>query len=132
MGLFRQKQFLIAFTASFFAVGFPLWLIPYKKLNLPDALLEPGIFVVVVSALLLCAYKLASVWNAIWLVGAAVPAAVLARVIVDGIKDPTSHNLWPIAVIIATFVGFGCALPGAVAGWIIGTLLQKKNRASRS
>src|SRR5688500_11230611 len=30
-----------------------------------------------------------------------VPVAVLARVVVDAAKDPTSHNLWPLEFIIA-------------------------------
>ena len=62
------------FVAGFFAVGVPYWLIPYNAINLPDAVIGAGL--VVVAA-----------------------AAALARVVVEGIQDSISHNLWPLAII---------------------------------
>jgi hypothetical protein len=50
-------------------------------------------------------------------------AVVVARVVVEGVQDPTSHNLWPFEVIIALMVGFACAFGGAVAGRLIAGLL---------
>ena len=52
-------------------------------------------------------------------IGAAVPAAVWARVVVETAKDPTSHNLWPFEIAIAMVVGMACALIGAIAGGVI-------------
>jgi hypothetical protein len=54
-------------------------------------------------------------------VAAAVPAAVFARAVVDGMRDPTSHNLWPFEVAIAWMVG----LAGAVTGVLIGSVLRR-------
>ncbi|HEX5830649.1 MAG TPA: hypothetical protein VFY16_06695, partial [Gemmatimonadaceae bacterium] len=48
--------------------------------------------------------------------GGAVPTAVLARVVMDGVRDPTAHNLWPLEIVIAGLVGLGCALAGALVG----------------
>lgn len=105
-----------AFAVSFLAVGLPYWLIPYKSVNLPDALMAPGLLVVCTAALLLRAFRAAPFWRTTWMVGSAVPAAVMARVLVEGLLDPTSHNLWPLEVIIAAVLGLACSLAGAAAG----------------
>jgi hypothetical protein len=72
------------------AVGIPYCMIPYNKVNLPDALPGPGLLAVV--------------------------AAVFLRIVVEGTADPTSHNLWPFEVIIAVGLGFSIAFAGAVIG----------------
>jgi hypothetical protein len=105
-----------AFGLSFLVVGLPYWLIPYSKVNLPDALIGPGLLVVSGTALLLRAFRAATFWRTTGLVGSSVPAAVMARVLVEGLLDPTSHNLWPLEVIIAAVLGQACALAGAAAG----------------
>lgn len=44
-------------------------------------------------------------WRGGWRVAAAVPAALMAfvvlRIVVDGMRDPTSHNLWPFEILQA-------------------------------
>ncbi|MGH7381348.1 MAG: hypothetical protein ACREKR_03845 [Candidatus Methylomirabilales bacterium] len=122
MGRTTQYWLIAAFMAGFVAVGFPYWQIPYNKVSLPDALMGPSLFVVGIAALLVRAFGVARFVKTIMVAGAAVPAAVLARVIVDGLKDPTSHNLWPLEVIIALVVGFVCALAGAIAGGLVTSL----------
>lgn len=109
----------LSVTASFLAVGIPYWLIPYNKLNLPDAVLGPGLVVVVISALLLRIYDVAALWKVIWMVGGSVALAVMARVVIEGVRDPTSHNLWPFEVIIALVIGFACSASGAITGSLI-------------
>ena len=43
-------------------------------------------------------------WRGLWRIAAVVPVIVLAfvvaRIIVDTARDPTSHNLWPIEIVI--------------------------------
>lgn len=43
-------------------------------------------------------------WRGGWRMAAAIPAAVMAfvvlRIVVDGLRDPTSHNLWPFEIIM--------------------------------
>jgi hypothetical protein len=87
----------------------------------------PALLAVPVVALMIHAYGGASFWTAVHIVGASVPAAVLSRVIIEAVKDPTSHNLWPFEVIIALFVGFPCALAGGLAGSIVAKLISKRN-----
>ncbi len=122
----------IAFLLSFFAVGVPYWLIPYNKLNLPGALMEPGLFVVMGAALMLRLRGSATFWKIVLIVGTAVPASVFARVVWDGMKDPTSHNLWPIEIIIALLLGLSCAVAGAVAGSLLSTLASRHARRKKS
>lgn len=114
----------LAFAAGVLAVGLPFWLIPYNRVNLPDALLTPGLVVACLSALLLRLFRVASFRKATTLMAATVPAVVLIRVLVDGLRDPTSHNLWPLEVIMAILVGLISAMPGALGGVLLMKLLK--------
>lgn len=113
----------VSVTASFLAVGIPYWLIPYNKLSLPDTLLTPGLLAVVISALLLRMYGVGSFWRVSSMIGMSVGAAVMARVLVGVVQDPTSHNLWPLEVVIALMVGLSCAVAGAIVGNLIAICL---------
>lgn len=104
---------------AFLCVGIPYWLIPYREVALPHALPAPGLVVVGLAALMLVVLRTLPFWRATWLAAAAVPAAVFARVVFDGVRDPTSHNLWPLELIIVTPLGFACALAGAVVGALL-------------
>jgi len=50
-------------------------------------------------------------WRGGWRVAAAIPAAIMAfvvlRIVWDGFLDPTSHNLWPFEILMA---GAGSAI----------------------
>lgn len=121
-----------AFLLCFFAVGVPYWLMPYNKVNLPNALIAPGLILVVGAPLILRACAIATFWRAVTIVGMAVPAAVIARVVWDGLKNPSSHNLWPLEVIIAMTLGLCCALAGALAGSLVLRLRSKRNGTGKS
>lgn len=116
----------LSVAVSFLAVGIPYWWIPYGKVNLPSALVGPSLIVVVISALLLRIYGGATLWRVIWTVGGSVALAVMARVVVEGMQDPTSHNLWPLEVIIALAIGFACSASGAITGSLIARLLPNR------
>lgn len=119
-GMFRKPRFeKAAFLAGFLFVGIPYWGVPYGGLNLPNALYGPGLIAgVLLSVLLVFLFK-TPFWRAVVIIAVCFPAAVLARVIVEGVQDPTSHNLWPLEIIIASFLGFFCALTGAVSGSLL-------------
>ena len=123
----KRNWLVFAFVLSFLTVGIPYWLIPYNKVSLPSTLMGPALLAVPFVALMIRAYGKASFWSAVTIVGASVPAAVFARVIIETGNDPTSHNLWPLEVIIALFVGFSCALAGALAGSLVAKLIRKRN-----
>lgn len=116
MNPIRSPWLLGAFFVGFLAVGLPYWQIPYSKLNLPNALMEFGLVVVVAAAAICRAIGKTPLLKTILVVGAAAPAAVFARVIAEGIKDPTSHNLWPFEVVIGLFLGLCASAIGALLG----------------
>ena len=118
----HAKWLRAAFLLSFLGAGVPYWLIPYHQVNLPSALISPGLVLVVIAALLLRAVLLTPFWKTIRFLGSTLAAAVLARVIVEGIRDPSSHNLWPFEVAIALVLGFACSLAGTVLGSLIAKL----------
>ncbi|MGH7938876.1 MAG: hypothetical protein ACRD5Z_20665 [Bryobacteraceae bacterium] len=127
----RRVSQAIAFLAAFVAVGFPYWLIPYHQVNLPNALLTAGLVVVPLAALVLRLFRAARTWLATAIAGAAVPVAVMTRVLVDCVQDPTAHNLWPFEFVIACFVGFGSGLAGAFLGQLIARISSASGRDRR-
>ncbi len=122
---------LVAATACFFVVGIPYWRVPYAQLNLSDALLTPVLAVLVAAALVLCAMGAVSLWRATWVVGLSLAAVIIARVVADGVRDPTSHNLWPIELLIATVLGLACAACGATTGWALRKVWVRSTRGNR-
>jgi len=43
----------------------------------------------------------------------------MVRVIVEGVIDPTRHNLWPLVLAIVLVMGFAASAGGALAGWLL-------------
>ena len=126
----RAAYWLVAaFVISFFAVGFPYWQIPYAKVSLPNTLYDTGLLVAGVLAAAARAFGKARLLAVILAVGAAVPAPILARIAVDTVKDPTSHNLWPFEFIIAAVLGIICSSAGALIG-SLPSLLSHRNGAA--
>jgi hypothetical protein len=118
---------ILAFTVALMSVGIPYWIIPYNQVNLPSALLAPGLLVVAIAALLLCMCRVASFWKTTLVMASSPAAVVMLRVLVDATRDPTSHNLWPLEVVIAMIVGVATALPGAVLGLFINKVLERRD-----
>lgn len=110
---------ILAFVACFLAIGWPYWAIPYAKVNLPGALMGPGLLLVFASAFLLRCPARASLLAAFAAPALAAPAAVLARVGWEIAQDPTSHNLWPFEAVLAVLVGSGAALAGVLIGGVV-------------
>ena len=117
---------LIAFLIAFIGVGFRYWQIPYSQVSLPDSLYGPGLVAVAVVALMARAFGLGRFWKVWLLMSATVPTAVLARVVVESFADPTTHNLWPLEIVIAAALGLACALAGTLLGSLF--LLRSSKR----
>jgi hypothetical protein len=111
-----------AFLASFLAVGIPYWHLPYGKVSLPNAVWGFPLVVVACLAALARILSAARFWRTTFIVGASVPAAVMARVIYDGIVDPTSHNLWPFELVLAAGPGLMAGLLGSLVGGMLAGL----------
>src|SRR5690606_10986090 len=121
-----EKRILaLAFAAGFLAVGIPFWPIPYSHVGLPNDIWGWGLVALVVLAFLCRVAADTGFWRAALVVGSSVPAAVFARVVVEGIRDPSSHNLWPLELILSAGPGFLAAGAGALAG---GLLVRFRNQ----
>ncbi|HYM85642.1 MAG TPA: hypothetical protein VET30_02790 [Pseudoxanthomonas sp.] len=107
---------LLAFLIAFVGVGFRYWQMPYSQVSLPNSMYGPGLVAVGVVAMLARAFGLARFWKVWLLIAASVPAAVLVRVIVETGGNATSHNLWPLEILIAICLGLACALLGTALG----------------
>jgi hypothetical protein len=107
------------FGVSLAVVGIPYWMIPYREVSLPDTLLGPALLSVVAAGAAARALQAASWRKAVAIIGAAAPAAVMLRVIVECAIDPTAHNLWPFELAIAAVIGFTCAAAGATLGQLL-------------
>ena len=130
MKLLRSPWVIVAFLVGFLAVGLPYWQIPYAKANLPNSLIGPGLIVIVAAAAICRAGGKTPILKTILVVGAAVPAAVVARVLVEAIKDPTSHNLWPLEAVIALVLGLSTSAIGTLLGSVPLLLLGKDSKDS--
>jgi hypothetical protein len=119
----RPWWLALATLASFLAIGIPYWRIPYHDLNLPDALMTPWLLLAMALALRLCFTRAAPSWLAASMTAVAVVAVAIVRINIDTAHDPTSHNLWPLELVIALGVGVAAALPVALIGGIARALL---------
>lgn len=112
----RKYWWQPGFAVAFLATGVPYWLIPYNKLSLPDAVIGAGLIVVVAAAAAARVYSGKPFMRVVTVMGLTVPAAVVARVVFDGVRNLTTHNLWPIEMLIAILIGSAAALVGALLG----------------
>jgi len=110
---------IAAFSVAFLATGIPYWQIPYAKVSLPSSLYGPALLVVAIAAAALRLGAKASFARALFVAGLAVPAMVMARVQVETSLDPTSHNLWPLEIIIAAAVGLLVSFAGSLIGGLL-------------
>ena len=112
----RTNLRIAAFFVAFFVVGIPYWRIAYQDAQLPDVLLHVPLLAVVIAAFVVRRFAGAGFMNATSLAGASVPCAVMARVLVETSSDATTHNLWPIEVVLAIGVGLIASGTGALLG----------------
>lgn len=112
-------------VVSFLAVGLPYWQIPYADVALPNTLVTPALVVVALAAALARAVGRSRFMVCVLAIGAMIPAAVMARVVVDTATDPTSHNLWPFELVLAGFVGAAAATAGTALGSVASRFSRK-------
>jgi hypothetical protein len=115
----NPKLLFVVCIISFLSVGIPYWMIPYNHVSLPGALMGPGLIAVIGAAFFVRMKEAVDFWMGASFVGTVVPGVVMARVMVETVSDPTSHNLWPFEVVFAAIVGYCCALSGTIVGMLI-------------
>jgi len=113
------------FTTAFVVAVVLCWPALEAKQSLPDALYGLPIALVVATALLDALISRRPFRRALWLATAVLPAAVLARVVVDGLRDGPSHAMWLIEIATAFGVGLPAALAGAALGGLALRLLDR-------
>ncbi|MBE2178981.1 MAG: hypothetical protein IAE97_00720 [Chthoniobacterales bacterium] len=101
--------FVFAFAIS----GLAVWPLPYSQVSLPNTLFGYPLWAVFFSALLSRAFSKSGWLPPALVVGVAPLMAVYARVLVETSQDPTSHNLWPIALFLTGTMTFPVAASGS-------------------
>ena len=120
----RSLGLLWSFLVGFLVVGVPYWRIPYNKAT--SSAVMGGAVLIGVIALIARALIEARFSRVVLVLAAAVPAAVMARVVVDTMRDPTSHNLWPFELVIAFMVGLAGTVPGTLLGSVLRRMLGQR------
>jgi hypothetical protein len=59
-------------------------------------------------------------------VGLAVPVGAFFAMVLEMLKDPTSQNLWPIAVVMLAAFGLAASVIGTLVGGLVRRLLGSK------
>jgi len=111
-------------AGAFLASGIPWWLAPYNRFTFSHPVSILGFLAFVGLATWFAGATELGFGRTVLAAGAAVPAAVMVRVVVDAAKDPTSHNLWPFEVVFAGAFGFGLAAGAAWLGLLFRRLLR--------
>lgn len=102
-------------------IAVPYWSVSY------DSVRDDGIFawfwlvelVVLLGTTLAGAVSHAPLAAVMALMLACVPIAVVGRVVIDTASDPTSHNLWPLEVVLAIFMTLPPICVGGLLAWAI-------------
>ena len=119
MNALKPYALRVAFVIAVLGVGLSFWTPAYSALSLPNALYGPGLVLIVLLALLMPRFAGTPPWKTVHTLALAVPMAVMLRVLVEGLFDPSSHNLWPLEAVIATALGYVCAGIGGGIGWLL-------------
>lgn len=120
-----MKHWLAWFSAAFLATGIPWWTVPCNHFTLSHPLAILGCLAFVCIAAWVAGWTPLGLGRGGLVVGGAVPCAVLTRVVVEALRDPTSHNLWPFEVVLAGLVGFGLAYAAGLLGLLCRRLLKE-------
>jgi membrane-associated protease RseP (regulator of RpoE activity) len=120
----RSTSLHVAFVVVFFVMGLPYWRIPYSSASLPNSLWGPAMLVVLAAPVAVLVLSNNTFARTSGVIGLAVPAMVMARVVVEAFQNPTTHNLWPFELVIASALGLAVASVGSLAGLVIARLLK--------
>ncbi|HLU38269.1 MAG TPA: hypothetical protein VK081_02720 [Planctomycetota bacterium] len=97
-------------------LGVRYWSASYGDLHLPDDLLQPELGLVVVLAGWLRFAHPTRTTTTLALMALAPVGTVVVRIVIDLARDPTSHNLFPVELVIAAVVGLLAAGLGVGLG----------------
>lgn len=100
------------------AVGVPLWVAPYNKLEstLWSPALLPGMTLLAAGSMYLVVAELLPARRVVALMAACAPVADIILVVRDTASDPTNHNLWPFELVMMALWGLCFIFPGVLLG----------------
>lgn len=116
-----------AFILSLIVVGLPYWSTSYSELSLPSSLFTPALLAILLSAVILKIYTDNTFQKILHTMAFVLPAVVAARIIVDAFFDSTSHNLFPLELIIALITGYAIVIPAVLLGSLLRKFLRKSS-----
>jgi hypothetical protein len=119
-----MRAWMTWFVAALVVVGIPWWTAPYNRFSFGHPLAMFGCLAYVSMAAWVAGGTPLGLRRGGLALGAAVPSAVLLRVIVDVTRASSSHNLWPFEVVFAAVFGFGVAFGAGLVGWGLGKILR--------
>jgi hypothetical protein len=108
----------LVFIAAFVGSGLPFWVTPYARIG-EQTWAIAALVVVLPLAAGLRLTGVAGLLATVTILPAAMLTANAVRIAIDTGVDPTSHNLWPLELILTLVAG----LAAAVAGYVIGMLI---------
>ena len=117
----ERRTFWLAagFAAGLLLTGIPYWRLPYNADYLADTALLLGFAGLGVVTAMLAVSGAARLGQLFWTMLAAFPVAVIVRVVIDTMQDPTDHNLWPFEVVFAGVVSLAAVVPGLLVGALV-------------
>lgn len=112
----KLPRLIIATIAGLLACGLPLWPLSYREVSI-GANPAPSLWLLLGGAAGVLAGVLIrpGLLRPIAAVTLGFMLAVMGRVEVETSRDPTSHNLWPIEVVMAGGIGLAAATIGVGA-----------------
>ena len=111
------------FSLALLFAGLAWWPAPYNHWSLRLTSARVGLMLLALLAVGAGLSKLKIREGVLW-VGTGLPVAAVLRVAVDVQKDPTSHNLWPLELIMVAFGSAVLVLPSFGIGRMLRALLR--------
>lgn len=112
-----------ASAICYFGGGIMLWRGSYQEYIASELPWQPLILLAIAAFFL--SWRGVGLFASSFVVGISLPAAVMTRVVVDTLQDPTSHNLWPFEIALACFLAVLGVLPFATLGGMVGRLTSR-------
>lgn len=119
-----SKRLIVGFVVSLLAVGAYWWPPSYSEIQV-----IPSWWVFALISIAVALIFASNDFRKSMLMGAAVAAgaigAVAVRIVIDVVGDPTSHNLWPFEMVIASLSVVPSALLGSAVGVVVRRLVSR-------
>jgi hypothetical protein len=125
MPLIQNQHLRSAFLAALVVIAVPLLLVDYNSKAQATIAWVFAPLVAGMAALAVRAAGNAGVVSIVFWMALAPMAAAGLRVLMDVLRDPTTHNLWPLELFFSGMLGGGAALAGVLLGTLARRLLAR-------